>query len=167
VTLCVCFVGGVGFRSFSFGCRPVSGSAFSYYRSVWKLRCTFLFPVLGQNLAELDPVTPSSGSGLENGAECDQNFASEPNYNLSFAYSVILNLSFSYGPQNCHEMTSEFVHGADFVGVLQHLLSPTRLKGSWGQLWPKSGPKTKTKICGRRSRGLCRGSPGLRTGRRG
>ncbi len=36
---------------------------------------------------------------------------------LSFAYSVISNLSFSHGPQHCHEMTFELVHGADFVCV--------------------------------------------------
>ncbi len=30
--------------------------------------------------------------------------AAEPHPVLSFAYSVVLNLSFSYGPQNCHEM---------------------------------------------------------------
>ncbi len=47
--------------------------AFESYRSVWKLKCTFLFPVLGQISAELDPETRSNGSGLKDGAERDQN----------------------------------------------------------------------------------------------
>ncbi len=68
---------------------------------------------------------------------------------LSFAQSDISNLSFSYGPQNCHEMTLELVHGADLGRILYHFSSPTRFKGSWGQLGPKTDPKqskTKTKI---------------------
>ncbi len=46
---------------------------YTYHRSVWKLQCTFLFSVLGPIPAELDPETRSNGSGLENGAERDQN----------------------------------------------------------------------------------------------
>jgi hypothetical protein len=45
----------------------------TYYRSVWKLKCTCLFSVLGQILNELDPETRSNGSGLKNGAARDQN----------------------------------------------------------------------------------------------
>ncbi len=48
----------------------------TYYRSLWKLTCAFLFSVLGQIPAELDPETPSKGSGLKNDAERDEN----PNY---------------------------------------------------------------------------------------
>ena len=46
-------------------------------------------------------------------------------------------------------MALELVYGANFRRVLHHFSSLTRLKGSWGQLWPKTGPKqqnTKTKI---------------------
>ena len=50
-------------------------------------------------------------------------------YLLRFAYSVLLNLSFSYGPQNCHEMTLELVHGADFVCLFAPSLEPDPIKG--------------------------------------
>ncbi len=49
-----------------------------------------------------------------------------PPSKLSFAQSGIFNLSFSYGPHKCHEMTPELVHGADLGGVLHHFSSPTR-----------------------------------------
>ena len=42
-------------------------------RSLWKLKCAFVFSVWGQIPAELDPETPSNGSGLKNGPERDQN----------------------------------------------------------------------------------------------
>ncbi len=41
------------------------------------------------------------------------------------------------------------VYGANFRCVLHHASSLTHLKGSWGQLWKKTGPKhqqTKTNI---------------------
>ena len=46
---------------------------YTYYRSVWKLKCTFVFRCWGQIPTELDPETRSNGSGLKNGAERDQN----------------------------------------------------------------------------------------------
>ena len=46
-----------------------------------------------------------------------------------------------------HERALELVPGANFICVLQHFSCPTRLKGSWGQLWPKTSPKQpKTKM---------------------
>ncbi len=51
---------------------------YTYYRSVWKLKCTFLLPVWGQIPAELGPETRSNGSGLKNGAERDQNKPRSP-----------------------------------------------------------------------------------------
>ncbi len=49
--------------------------------------------------------------------------------------------------QKCHEVTLEFISWVDVRGVLQRVLSRTRLEGSWGQVWPESGPKpTKTLI---------------------
>ncbi len=38
-------------------------------------------------------------------------------------------------------MVLELVSGADFRCVLHHLSSLTRLKGSWGQVWPENNPK--------------------------
>ena len=49
------------------------GDILGFYRSVWKLKCTFVFSVLGQIPTELYPETRSNGSGLKNGAERDQN----------------------------------------------------------------------------------------------
>jgi hypothetical protein len=38
-------------------------------------------------------------------------------------------------------MGVELVYGANFKCVLHHFSSLTRLKGSWGQLGPKTDPK--------------------------
>ena len=43
-------------------------------------------------------------------------------------------------------MVLELVSGADFRCVLHHFSSLTCLKGSWGQVWPESGPKPKLKF---------------------
>ena len=48
--------------------------------------------------------------------------------------------------QNCHEMTLELVHGADFACVLHHFSSPTRLKGPWSQNLAQNSQKPKLKF---------------------
>ncbi len=40
-----------------------------------------------------------------------------------------------------HEVALQLVYGANFRCVLYHFSSLTRLKGSWGKLWPKTDPK--------------------------
>jgi hypothetical protein len=56
-------------------------------------------------------------------------------------YGRILYLSLGDRTENGHETAIYLVSGADFRGVLHHLLSLTRLKGSWGQVWAENGPK--------------------------
>ncbi len=38
-------------------------------------------------------------------------------------------------------MALELLYGANFRCLLNHFPSLARLHGSWGQLWPKTGPK--------------------------
>ena len=57
---------------------PFSRPLNTCYGSAWKLKCIFVFPVLGQIPAELDPETRSNGSGLKNGAEREQNQPRSP-----------------------------------------------------------------------------------------
>ncbi len=64
---------------------------------------------------------------------------------LGRTYGRILDFSFGGRTENGHGMVLELVSGSDFRCVLHHLASLTRLKGSWGQVWPANGPKpTKT-----------------------
>ncbi len=55
------------------------------------------------------------------------------------SFAAMLHFSFWLGPGISHEVAYELVY------VLLHLSSLTRLKGSWGQLWPKIGPKAENK----------------------
>ena len=60
--------------------------------------------------------------------------------------AVILHFSFWLGPGLGHAMTIQLVCGANYRCVLHqhHLSSLTRLKGSWGQLWPTTDPTLQT-----------------------
>jgi hypothetical protein len=50
--------------------------------------------------------------------------------------------NFSFGGRtNLYEIAVDLVSGADFRCVLHYFSSFTRLGGSWGQVWPESGPK--------------------------
>jgi hypothetical protein len=66
---------------------------------------------------------------------------------LGRTYGRILDLSFGGRTENGPEIIFECVSGADVGFVLHHSSCLTRLKGSWGQVWPESGPKpTQTQI---------------------
>jgi hypothetical protein len=58
-------------------------------------------------------------------------------------YGSILGFSFGGRTENRFEMALGLVSGADFRHILQPFSSLTRLPGSWGQVWPESGPKPK------------------------
>ncbi len=55
--------------------------------------------------------------------------------------AAIFHFSFWLGPGISYEMSLELVYGSDFRCVLHLFSSLIRSKGSWGQLWPKTGPK--------------------------
>ncbi len=65
---------------------------------------------------------------------------------LGRTYGRILDLSFGGRTENGHKVVFEFVSGADFTCLLHHVPSLTRLKGSRGQVWSKSGRKLKLKL---------------------
>ncbi len=75
-------------------------------------------------------------------------------HNIGYTYckgSSQFALEFRLGSRINHEMALEFVYGVHFRCDLHHYSSLSRFKGSWGQLWPKTGPnqqnmKTKTII---------------------
>ncbi len=62
---------------------------------------------------------------------------------LGRTYGRILDFSFVGRTANCYETALRLVSGTDFRSLLHHSSSLTRLKGSWGQVWPENGPKTK------------------------
>ncbi len=64
---------------------------------------------------------------------------------LVMIYGRILGFSFGGRTENRYEMALELVSGADFTSVLHHYPSLARINGSWGQVWPESGPKPKLK----------------------
>ncbi len=63
------------------------------------------------------------------------------------AYGRILDFNFRGRTENSHEMVLELLTRADFKCELHHVSSLTRLKVSWGQVWPENSPKSKVK-CG-------------------
>ncbi len=68
-------------------------------------------------------------------------FRGGPQTVLGRTYGKILDLCLGGRTENGHEMVLELVPGADFRCVLHNLSSLTCLKGSWGQVWRKSGPE--------------------------
>ncbi len=66
---------------------------------------------------------------------------------LGGTHGRILDFTFWGRREKDHEMSFEFVSGADFRRMLHHFSSRARLEASWGQVWLEKWPKsTKPKI---------------------
>ncbi len=61
-------------------------------------------------------------------------------------YGRILDFCFGDRTGNAHVMALQWVSRSSLICVLHHFSSLTRLKRSWGQVWPEHGPKLDVKF---------------------